>query len=121
LLQQECRRVYVEPSLIQYAVRLASATRAPDKRITYGVSPRASIHLVEGARALACLRGRDYALPEDVVDLAPDVLRHRLVLSYEALAEGMTADALVHELTEKVRVPTKPLRSHARVAISVGT
>jgi MoxR-like ATPase len=120
LLQRECRRVYVEPSLIQYAVRLAAATRAPDKRITYGVSPRASIHLVEGARALAFLRGRDYALPEDVVDLAPDVLRHRLVLSYEALAEGMTADALVHELTEKVRVPTKPLRSHARVAISVG-
>jgi MoxR-like ATPase len=121
LLQRECRRVYVEPSLIQYAVRLATATRTPDKRISYGVSPRASIHLVEGARALAFLRGRDYALPEDVVDLAPDVLRHRLVLSYEALAEGMTADALVHELTEKVRVPTKPLRSHARVAISVGT
>ena len=119
-LQRECRRVYVEPSLIQYAVRLAAATRARDSRITYGVSPRASIHLVEGARALAFLRGRDYALPEDVVDLAPDVLRHRLVLSYEALAEGITADELVHKLIEKVRVPTKPLQRHARVAISIG-
>jgi MoxR-like ATPase len=121
LLQQECRRVYVEPSLIQYAVRLAAATRVSDKRITYGVSPRASIHLVEGARALAFLRGRDYALPEDVVDLAPDVLRHRLVLSYEALAEGITADELVRKLIEKVRAPAKPLHTHARVAISVGT
>jgi MoxR-like ATPase len=120
-LQRECRRVYVEPSLIQYAVRLAAATRARDSRITYGVSPRASIHLVEGARALAFLRGRDYALPEDVVDLAPDVLRHRLVLSYEALAEGITADQLVHKLIDKVRAPTKPLQSHARVAISIGT
>jgi MoxR-like ATPase len=121
VLQRECRRVYVEPSLIQYAVRLATATRAPDKHLTYGVSPRASIHLVEGARALAFLRGRDYALPEDVVDLAPDVLRHRLVLSYEALAEGVSADELIRRLLEKVRVPTKPLQRHARIAVSAGS
>jgi MoxR-like ATPase len=114
-LQRECRRVYVEPSLIQYAVKLASATRAPDRHLTYGVSPRASIHLVEGARALAFLRGRDYALPEDVLDLAADVLRHRLVLSYEALAEGITADDVIDKLIEKVRPPTKPLQRHARV------
>jgi MoxR-like ATPase len=120
-LQRECRKVYVEPSLMQYAVRLAAATRAPDKHLTYGVSPRASIHLVEGARALAFLRGRDYALPEDVVDLAPDVLRHRLVLSYEALAEGITADQLAHKLIQKVRVPAKPLQSHARVAVAAGS
>jgi MoxR-like ATPase len=121
LLQRECRRVYVEPSLIQYAVKLATATRAPDPHLTYGASPRASIHLVESARALAFLRGRDYALPEDVVDLAPDVLRHRLVLSYEALAAGITADELIRSLIEKVRVPVKPLRSHARVAIAAGS
>ena len=93
----ECRKVYVDPSLIQYAVRLVgrdararSATASPTsaKYLTFGASPRASIHLIEGARALAFLRGRDYALPEDVTDLVPDVLRHRLVLSYEALAEG---------------------------------
>ena len=119
-LQRECRKVYIEPSLIQYAVRLATATRAPGKRLAYGASPRASIHLVEVTRALAFLRGRDYALPEDVVDLAPDVLRHRLVLSYEALADGVTADELIRRLLEEVRVPARPLQSHARVAVSAG-
>ena len=75
------------------ATRSASASRTSRGYLTFGASPRASIHLIEGARALAFLRGRSYALPEDVADLAPDVLRHRLVLSYEALAEGLTADA----------------------------
>ena len=100
-LQAECRRVYVDPSLVQYAVRLVSATRTPEKHglkdlarfITFGASPRATINLTEGARALAMLRGRSYALPEDMSDLVPDVLRHRLVLSYEALSEGLSADA----------------------------
>jgi len=121
LLQRDCRRVYVEPALIQYAVRLVTATRAPDPHLTYGASPRASIHLVEGARALAFLRGRDYALPEDVVDLAPDVLRHRLVLSYEALSDGIGADELVGKFVENVRVPVRPLRSHARRAVAAGS
>jgi len=112
-LQRECRKVYVEPSLIQYAVKLANATRAPDKYLTYGASPRASIHLIEGSRALAFLRGRDYTLPEDVTDLVPDVLRHRLVLSYEALAEGLTPDELVRRVMQKVRAPTKPMQAHA--------
>jgi MoxR-like ATPase len=115
-LQKECRKVYVEPSLIQYAVRLSNATRAPDKYLTYGASPRASIHLIEGARALAYLRGRDYALPEDVTDLVPDVLRHRLVLSYEALAEGLTADDLVKKIMQKVRAPAKPLHANVQLA-----
>jgi MoxR-like ATPase len=114
-LQNECRRVYVEPSLIQYAVKLANASRAPDKYLTYGASPRASIHLIEGARALAFLRGRDYTLPQDVTDLVPDVLRHRLVLSYEALAEGLSADDLVGKIMQKVRAPQKPLEAHVRV------
>src|SRR5438067_7823540 len=81
-LQRECRSAYVDPSLIQYAVRLAAATRNPEqygikdlsRYVTYGASPRASIHLIEAARALAHLRGRAYVLPEDVTDLAPDVL-----------------------------------------------
>jgi len=115
-LQRQCRKGYVEPALIQYAVRLAAATRAPDKYLMYGASPRASIHLIECARALAFLRGRDYALPEDVVDLVPDVLRHRLVLSYEALAEGLTPDELVKRLMQKVRPPAKPLQAHAKPA-----
>ncbi len=123
-LQRECRKAYVEPALIQYAVRLAAATRDPErcgikgieKYLTYGASPRAPIHVIEGARALAFLRGRDYALPQDVTDLVPDVFRHRLVLSYEALAEGLTPDALIGRIMQHVRAPEKPLDSHVSVA-----
>src|SRR5262249_22899995 len=93
-LQQECRGGYVDSALIQYAVKLASATRHPERYgmrdltrfISFGASPRASIHLIEAARALAYLRGRDYLLPEDVTDLPPHLLRHPLVLTYHALA-----------------------------------
>ncbi|MBS0321498.1 MAG: MoxR family ATPase [Proteobacteria bacterium] len=121
--QRECRRGYVDPALMQYAVKLVAATRRPErygladiaKYLTFGASPRATIALVEGARALAFLRGRSYALPEDVADLAPDVLRHRLALSYEALAEGMTADPIIHRILREVRAPDKPLESHVAV------
>ncbi|HSB23630.1 MAG TPA: MoxR family ATPase [Burkholderiaceae bacterium] len=117
-LQQECRKVYVDPSLIQYAVKLVDATRRPEragiadvaKYLTYGASPRASISMVEGARALAFLRGRSYVLPEDLTDLAVDTLRHRLVLSYEALAEGLDADTIVSRVMARVPVPDKPLQ-----------
>jgi MoxR-like ATPase len=123
-LQRECRKGYVEPSLMQYAVRLAAATREPErfgikglgKYITYGASPRAPINVIEGARALAFLRGRDYALPEDVTDLVPDVFRHRLVLSYEALAEGLSPDELVGRVMQHIRPPAKPLETHVKVA-----
>jgi len=119
-LQKECRAVYVDPSLIQYAVKLVSATRQPAryeladmaKYLTFGASPRATIGLVEGSRALALLRGRRYALPEDMVDLVPDVLRHRLVLSYEALADNLSADEIVQRVMKKVAVPDKPM-AHA--------
>ncbi|WHZ12467.1 MAG: MoxR-like ATPase in aerotolerance operon [Burkholderiaceae bacterium] len=123
-LQRECRRIYVDPSLIQYAVRLVTATRAPQRHglddltrfITFGASPRATIHLTEAARALAMLRGRSYALPEDVADLAADVLRHRLVLSYEALSEGLSADDLITKIMAKVPRPAKPLAHEKLVA-----
>ncbi len=123
-IQRECRKCYVDPNLIQYAVRLVAATRSPDrfglkdfgKYLTYGASPRATIGLIEGARALAYLRGRTYALPEDVVDLVPDVLRHRLVLSYEALADGKTPDSLIQTIMSHVAAPEKPLETHVRVA-----
>ena len=122
-LQRECRQVYVDPSLIQYAVRLVSATRTPAKHglkelahyITYGASPRATINLTEGARALAMMRGRSYVLPEDMTDLVPDVLRHRLVLSYEALSEGLTADAILLKIMTKIPAPAKPL-AHEKLA-----
>ena len=80
--------------------------------ITYGASPRATIGMIEGAKALAMLRGRRYVLPEDMTDLVPDVMRHRVVLSYEALAENITADALVQRVLAKVPPPDKPL-AHA--------
>ena len=120
-LQQECRKVYVDPSLMQYAVKLVSATRRPErydlvdiaKYLTYGASPRATIGLIEGARALAFMRGRGYALPEDMTGLVADVLRHRLVLSYEALADGLTPDAIVQRVMKKIAVPDKPLATSA--------
>ena len=123
-LQKECRTGYVDPSLMQYAVRLVSATRDPERHgvkdlqryLTFGASPRASINLIEGARALAWLRGRDYVLPEDVTDMAPDVLRHRLILTYEALAEGIAPDELIRRIMEHIPAPDKPLETHVRVA-----
>jgi len=114
---------YYEKRGIKYAVALAATTRDPvahglpdlAKFLSFGVSPRGPIHLVEGARALAQLRGRSYVLPQDVVDLVPDVFRHRLVLTYEALAEGMTADELIHRFLRKVPAPEKPLETHVKV------
>ncbi len=122
-LQGECRQVYVDPSLVQYAVRLVSATRAPAQAglkdlapmITFGASPRATIGLIEGAKALAMMRGRTYALPEDMSDLVPDVLRHRLVLSYEALSEGLAADQIVLRVMAKIPPPPRPLQ-HEKLA-----
>jgi len=122
-LQRECRAGYVDPSLMTYAVRLVAATRDPERfgikdvgrYLTWGASPRATIHLIEAARALGFLRGRGYVLPEDVTDLAPDVLRHRLSLSYEALADAVTPDQLVTRIMQKVRPPDKPLEAHVRV------
>ena len=123
-LQAECRRIYFDPGLMQYAVKLVSATRRPDRYglkdmaryITFGASPRATINMIEGARALAFLRARNYVLPEDVIDLVPDVLRHRLVLSYEALSDGLTADQIVMRVLQAIPAPDKPLEAHVRVA-----
>jgi MoxR-like ATPase len=124
VLQAEAQRVYVDPSLIQYAVRLVSATRTPEKHglkdmrrfITFGASPRASINLTQGARALALLRGRSYALPEDMSALVPDVLRHRVTLSYEGLSEGLTPDSLIDRIMRAVPAPAKPLEHEKLVA-----
>ena len=121
-LQRACRTGFVDPALMKYAVHLAAVSRDPAahglpelaKYLTFGASPRAPIHLVEAARALGFLRGRDYALPEDFTDLVADVFRHRLVLSYEALAEGISADDLLARIMRRVPAPAKPLETHAR-------
>jgi MoxR-like ATPase len=123
-LQNEADRVYVDPALMEYAVRLATATRAPkahgmpdlERYITYGASPRASINLILTARALAFVRGRNYALPQDVLDMARDVMRHRLVLSFEALSDNVTADDVLTTILKRVPVPVVPLRQRAEVS-----
>jgi MoxR-like ATPase len=123
-MQRKSRSLYVDPALISYAVRLVSATRNPQKAgikdlnnaIMYGASPRATIGLIEAGRALAFLRGRDYVLPEDVTDVVPDVLRHRVVLSYEAMAEGMSPDHVVQRILQQVSPPDKVLDTHVRIA-----
>jgi MoxR-like ATPase len=112
-LQRETRGIYVDPSLIEYSVRVSGATRDLEAvglkdmagYVTYGVSPRASIYMILAAQALALLRGRDYVLPEDVQALARDVLRHRLVLSYEALGDNVTAEDILDETLAAVPAP----------------
>jgi MoxR-like ATPase len=119
-LQHEVDDVFVDPTLMEYVVRLASATRQPAeygigdvaKYISYGASPRASINLVLAGRALAYLRGRRYVTGQDVQDLALDVLRHRIVLSFEALSEDVTADDIVKRVLARIPAPTEPLQGH---------
>jgi MoxR-like ATPase len=118
-LQQSVDRVYVDPSLIEYAVRLTNATRKPatvglgqlSRYITFGASPRASINIVLAARALAYIRGRDYALPQDLTDLALDIFRHRLVLSYEALSDEVSADAVLSQILASIPAPDLALQA----------
>ena len=108
--REDVASVYVDREVIGYAVSLADATRKPDEwglgelgaYIEYGVSPRGPIGLVQAARALALLRGRTHAVLSDVRDLAPDVLRHRLVLSYEALSDGVTGDQVLEQVIAAV-------------------
>ena len=124
-MQAAADRVFVDPALYDYAVRLATATRNPEKHglgdlkryIQFGASPRASINLILTGRALAFVRGRDYALPEDVRDMALDVLRHRLVLSFEALSDDVTSDAILNKIIDRVAVPVVPLREHSDVRV----
>ncbi len=111
--RRTAEEVYVDRQVVDYAVALTVATRRPEEIglgdvapfIEFGASPRASLNMVHAARALALLRGREYALPRDVRDLARDVLRHRLVLSYEALAEGIDADTVLDRVLQTVPMP----------------
>jgi MoxR-like ATPase len=112
-LQGEVDAVYVDPSLIEYAVTLAHASRDParaglgdlSRYVTFGASPRSSISLVLAARALAYIRGREYVVPDDLSDLVLDVMRHRLVLSYEALSDEVTADVILSKIVANLQVP----------------
>ena len=123
-LQRAADAVYVDPALMEYAVTLVRSTREPGlaghpelrRLVQYGASPRASINLILAGRALAFMRGRDYALLQDVRDLALDVIRHRLVLSYEALADNVSADEVLQQLLPAVPLPEVSLIENSRGA-----
>ena len=125
-LQQEADKVYVDPALIEYSVRIVTATRAPKDcglqelghYILFGASPRASINLILTARALAFVRGRNYALPQDVLDMALDVMRHRLVLSYEALSDNVTSDDILKQVLDCIPVPVVPLHERNKIRLN---
>jgi MoxR-like ATPase len=116
-LQRTVLDVYVDPALISYAVELALATREPAKHglpdlapyISFGASPRGPISLVQAARALALLRGRDYVLADDLGALAKDALRHRLILTYQALAEEVSVETILDAVLAAVPVPQTDL------------
>src|SRR4051812_44364955 len=123
-MQKQAENVYVDPEIMEYVVRLVGATRRPgdfglsavSRYLTFGGSPRASINLILGGRALALTRGRDYVVPHDIVELAPDVLRHRLVLSYEALADRVSADMIIDRILDAVPRPNRPFEDDPRGA-----
>jgi MoxR-like ATPase len=116
-LQQAVFDVYVDPALVSYAVALAAATRDPVAHglaglkdyIAYGASPRGPISLVQSARALALVHGRDYVLADDLTALMKDALRHRLVLTYQALAEEVSADTILDSVAAAVPIPKTDL------------
>jgi MoxR-like ATPase len=117
-LQRAADAVFVDPALVEYAVKLSNATRDLDsvglgelaQYVSYGASPRASINMILAGRALALVRGREYALASDLQEIAHDVLRHRLVLSYQALGDGMGADAVIDGVLAAVPIPELALR-----------
>jgi MoxR-like ATPase len=112
-LQQAADRVFVHDGVLDYAVRLVLSSRSPAEHgmpdlgplIANGASPRATLGLVAAGRALALMRGRNYVLPQDIFDVGPDVLRHRLLLSYEALADGTDAEQVVNRILSTVHAP----------------
>ena len=112
-LQRSADQVYVDRTVLEYAVNLVLATRTPEQFgladlrpfVEFGASPRASLGLVRSARAIAMLRGRSYAVPQDVFDVAPEILRHRVVLSYEALAQDVDAEAVLARVLSTVPAP----------------
>ncbi len=112
-LQQLVAAIYVDPALVSYAVDLATATRSPGAElkdyIAFGASPRGPISLVQAARALALIRGRAYVLAEDLQALMKDAMRHRLVLTYQALAEEISPDAILDRVLSAVPVPATDL------------
>jgi MoxR-like ATPase len=112
-LQDIASSVFVHHALVDYVVRVVMATRYPEQLgmndvrtwISFGASPRASLGIIAGARSLALVRGRDYVIPQDVVEVIPDVLRHRLVLTYDALADEISPEIVINRILQTVALP----------------
>ncbi|MHC3002141.1 AAA family ATPase [Gordonia metallireducens] len=130
-LQKTAANVFVHHALVDYVVRVINATRRPAELglndvaswLSYGASPRATLGIVAAARALALVRGRDYVIPQDIVEIMPDVLRHRLVLSYDALADEIDADQVITRVLQTVGLPqvgAQPVQSPSYPAAPQG-
>ena len=136
-LQDAASNNFVHHALVDYVVRVVTATRRPDQFgmhdvktwVAFGASPRASLGIIAGARALALVRGRDYVVPQDVIEIIPDVLRHRLVLTYDALADDISAETVIDRVMQTVALPqvnavpqqghsVPPVMPHAAAAAS---
>ncbi|MFF0455870.1 AAA family ATPase [Nocardia africana] len=120
-LQKLAANTFVHHALVDYVVRVIAATRKPAEFgledvagwIAYGASPRASLGIIAAARAVALIRGRDYVVPQDVVEVVPDVLRHRLVLSYDALADEVSPDDVIRRVLQTVGLPQVATQANA--------
>ncbi len=123
-LQQVASNVFVHHALVDYVIRLVFATRTPAEHgltevagwLSYGASPRASLGIIAAARALALVRGRDFVVPQDVIDVSADVLRHRLVLSYDALADGIPVEVILGRLLQAIPLPQVSPYTHPGAA-----
>ena len=112
-LQDVAANNFVHHALVDYVVRVVTATRVPEQFgmpdvkawVAFGASPRASLGIIAASRALALVRGRDYVIPQDVIDVIPDVLRHRLVLTYDALADDVKAETVIARILQTVALP----------------
>ena len=130
-LQDVAANTFVHHALVDYVVRIVTATREPEKFgmpdakawIAYGASPRASLGIISASRSLALVRGRDYVIPQDVVEVIPDVLRHRLVLTYDALADEISAETVVNRILQTVALPQVnaiPQQGHSVAPVMAG-
>jgi MoxR-like ATPase len=130
-LQDVAANTFVHHALVDYVVRVVTATREPEKFgmpdakawIAYGASPRASLGIISAARALALVRGRDYVIPQDVVEVIPDVLRHRLVLTYDALADEISSETVINRILQTVALPqvnAVPQQGHSVPPVMAG-
>jgi MoxR-like ATPase len=125
-LQNKAYQVFVDSAVIEYGIRVVNATRQPkdfglpelERYLTFGASPRASINLILTAKALAFVRGRNYVLPQDVLDMVLDVIRHRLVLSYEALSDDVSSDDILRKILDRIPIPVVPLHEHTNARSS---